>query len=84
MHGVDEKLALPDPQLGDADEAPNTDRHTPHSLAESLDALEADTKLQSYLEKDLVEVYVGLKRNEWKRWESAVTDWEQGEYARVY
>jgi glutamine synthetase len=40
--------------------------------------------LQSYLEKDLVEVYVGLKRNEWKRWESAVTDWEQGEYARVY
>ena len=45
---------------------------------------EADTKLQSYLEKDLVEVYVGLKRNEWKRWESAVTDWEQGEYARVY
>jgi glutamine synthetase len=84
MHGVDEKLALPDPQLGDADEAPNTDRHTPHSLAYALDALEADTKLQSYLEKDLVEVYVGLKRDEWKRWESAVTDWEQGEYARVY
>ena len=33
---------------------------------------------------NIVEVYVGLKRNEWKRWESAVTDWEQGEYARVY
>ena len=49
-----------------------------------LDALEADAGLRGYLEPDLVEVYVGLKRDEWQRWEQAVTDWEQSEYSRVY
>jgi glutamine synthetase len=77
-------MDLPEPQRGDADAEPNTDRHVPHSLAESLDALEADTSLRSYLEPDLVDVYVGLKRNEWRRWQQAVTDWEQQEYSRVY
>ncbi len=84
LHGVEEQMDLPEPQRGDADAEPNTDRHVPHSLAESLDALEADTSLRSYLEPDLVDVYVGLKRNEWRRWQQAVTDWEQQEYSRVY
>jgi glutamine synthetase len=84
LHGVEEQMDLPEPQRGDADAEPNTDRHVPHSLAESLDALEADTSLRGYLEPDLVEVYVGLKRNEWQRWQQAVTDWEQQEYSRVY
>ena len=84
LHGVEESMPLPAPQTGDADAEPNTDRHTPHSLADSLDALEADGELRSYLEPDLVEVYVGLKRHEWQRWQQAVTDWEQQEYSRVY
>ena len=33
------------PQIGDADAEPNTDRHTPHSLGEALDAVESDTVL---------------------------------------
>ena len=40
--------------------------------------------LRSYLEPDLVDVYIGLKRREHQRWLSAVTDWEQQEYSRVY
>ncbi|MFZ4497177.1 MAG: hypothetical protein ACOYN7_06980 [Candidatus Nanopelagicales bacterium] len=56
----------------------------PSSLANSLDALEADSELRAFFEPDLIEVYVGLKRKEWARWEAAVTDWEQHEYARVY
>ena len=84
LHGVEEGMQLAIPQQGDADSEPNTDRHTPHTLSGALDALEADTALRAYLEPDLVEVYVGLKRDEWKRWEQAVTDWEQAEYSRVY
>ena len=43
--GAVDGLDCGDPQIGDADAAPNTDRHTPHTLAEALDAVEADTVL---------------------------------------
>jgi glutamine synthetase len=84
LSGVERELPLPDPQLGDADAAPNTDRHTPHSLAEALDALERDDELKAYFHPDLIEVYVDLKRKEIGRWDTTVTDWEQAEYSRVY
>ncbi len=84
LHGIQDRLELPAPQIGDADAQPNTDRHTPHHLNAALDALMADEKLRSYLEPDLVEVYVELKRGEYQRWLAAVTDWEQNEYSRVY
>jgi glutamine synthetase len=84
LSGVERNLSLPDPQVGDADAAPNTDRHTPHSLPEALDALEADAVLRSYFHPDLIEVYVELKRRECARWNAAVTNWEQDEYSRVY
>ena len=84
LHGVREKMPLSDPQVGDADERPNTDRHVPTSLTSALDALEADAELRAFFEPDIIEVYLGLKRKEWSRWELAVTDWEQSEYARVY
>jgi glutamine synthetase len=84
LSGVERELELPEPQIGDADAEPNTDRHTPHSLAEALDALEADTTLQSYFHPDLIEVYLELKRKENERWCTFVTDWEQHEYSRVY
>ncbi|MFM8514698.1 MAG: glutamine synthetase family protein [Actinomycetota bacterium] len=84
LSGVERNLTLPEPQVGDADSAPNTDRHTPHSLSEALDALEADSVLCSYFHPDLIEVYLELKRRECGRWSAAVTDWEQNEYSRVY
>ena len=84
LSGVERELELPEPQVGDADAEPNTDRHTPHSLAEALDALEADTTLQSYFEPDLISVYLDLKRKENERWSTFVTNWEQNEYSRVY
>lgn len=84
LSGVERELPLPEAQEGDADVAPNTDRHTPHSLADALDALEADEILRSYFHPDLIEVYLALKRKEYERWNSTVTDWEQTEYARVY
>ena len=84
LHGLEEKMPLPEPQIGNADAAPSTDRHAPHSLDAALDALMADTGLRSYLEPSLVEVFVALKRREHERWTEAVTDWECREYGRVY
>lgn len=84
LDGVERKLEMPEPQIGDADAAPNTERHTPHTLESALDALVADKTLCSYFEADLIEVYVELKRKEIQRWNAAVTDWEQNEYSRVY
>jgi glutamine synthetase len=84
LHGVEARMELCEAQIGDADVAPNTDRHTPLSLIDALDALEQDKELCAYFEPDLISVYIELKRREWQRWQEAVTDWEQNEYSRVY
>jgi glutamine synthetase len=84
LHGVEDRLPLPDAQTGDADAAPNTERHTPHCLADSLDALEADEVLFELLDRELLDAFIALKREENQRWQRAVTDWEQREYGRVY
>ena len=84
LHGVREQMVLAQPQIGDADSAPNTDRHSPETLLQALNALEADTELCNFFEPDLINVYLGIKRLEWQRWTGAVTDWEQQEYGRVY
>ena len=64
------------PQLGDADAAPNTDRHTPHTLAEALDAVEADIVLTEAMGHDLVATYLTLRRHEVARWEAAGDPWD--------
>ena len=84
LHGVEDKLPLPEPQAGDADAAPNTERHTPHSLGDSMDALAADEVLFELMDRELLEAFIALKREENQRWQRAVTDWEQREYGRVY
>ena len=80
------------PQIGDADAAPNTDRHTPHTLAEALDAIEADTVLTEAMGPDLVAAYLALRRHEVARWEATrepwdaeqVTAWELESYLPFY
>lgn len=84
LHGVEEKLPLPDPQWGDADTAPNTQRHTPHTLAQSLEALAEDDVLFDLMDRELLNAFIELKTQEHQRWLRSVTDWEQREYGRVY
>ncbi|MGH9271696.1 MAG: glutamine synthetase, partial [Ilumatobacteraceae bacterium] len=64
------------PQLGDADAAPNTERHTPHTLAEALDAVEADTVLTDAIGPEVVAAYLALRRHEVSRWEATGEDWD--------
>jgi len=90
--GVVDGADCGDPQLGDADAAPNTDRHTPHTLAEALDAVEADTVLTDAIGPDVIAAYLALRRHEVARWEAAgenwdpekVTAWELDSYLKFY
>jgi glutamine synthetase len=52
----------------------------PASLAEALDALEADTDLVDAVGAELVAQHVMVKRSEWDRYLAATTDWELREY----
>lgn len=53
----------------------------PGTLAEALDALEADTALAEMLGKDFTQSFLSYKRNEVERFQRHVTDWEFTEYA---
>ena len=90
--GFDNDLDCGEPQHGDGDSEPNTDQHTPESLAEALDALEADAAMTEAMGPDLVRVYLALRRNEVERWEKAgigwdpdeISDWELAQYLPFY
>ncbi|MEN9644965.1 MAG: hypothetical protein RL238_1634 [Actinomycetota bacterium] len=93
--GVSEGLDCGEPQAGDGDSEPNTDRHTPHSLAEAIAAYEADDVLRDAMGADLSRAYVQLRKyeldlfhaagNEWTDNAGEVlTDWELEHYLPFY
>jgi glutamine synthetase len=90
--GVVDGIECGDPQLGDADAAPNTDRHSPHSLAEALDAVELDKVMTEAMGPELVRTYLALRRHDVAQWEAAgepwdpevVTAWELDTYLPFY
>jgi glutamine synthetase len=70
--GVEDELELrPAQPVG---EAPDTDVHIPDSLAQALDAMNADERLADAIGPELVEAFTILKRGEWERYEAAVDD----------
>lgn len=90
--GVEQKLDCGAPQVGDGDSEPNTDRHTPHSLAEAIAALQADEQLCAAINPDLIRAYVALRQHEVDGWDATgnewsveeVTDWEMQRYLPFY
>jgi glutamine synthetase len=65
-----------DPQIGDADTEPNTDRHTPHDLADALAALQADTVLCEAMSHDLVKAFTTIRQDELDKWQAADGNWD--------
>ena len=65
-----------DPQIGDGDVKPNTDRHTPHDLGAALAALEADTVLCEAMGLDLVKAFVTIRNDELAKWKAADGTWD--------
>lgn len=90
--GFDQGLDCGEPQAGDGDSQPNTDQHTPESLAEALDALAADSALTEAIGAEFVRVYLALRRNEVEHWEKAgvewtldeISEWELSRYLPFY
>jgi glutamine synthetase len=62
--GYEKGYELPARETNDGLETTVTDRHTPHSLPEALDALEADTVLTETLGTELVANFIAIKRQE--------------------
>lgn len=52
----------------------------PSSLDETLDALEADELLRDGIGREIVAVFLTLKRFELERYHGWVTGWEHNEY----
>jgi glutamine synthetase len=74
--GVLNQLTPPPPERQDCLDHQSTDRHVPNDLNLALDALEADTEFVNAIGPELVAQFVAVKRVEWKKFASAVTDWE--------
>jgi len=64
--GLENDYELPEPETNDGLETINTDRHTPHSLPDALDALEADTVLTEAVGADMIANFIAIKRDEVK------------------
>jgi len=64
--GLENGYDLPAPETNDGLETINTDRHTPHSLAHALDALEADTVLAHAVGPEMITNFIAIKRDEVK------------------
>ncbi len=56
----------------------------PRSMDASLDALEADEALRELLGPTMVDAYIRVKRIEWAKFMTHVTDWEYRYYAEFF
>jgi len=80
VDGVERQLD-PAPPTEHVYEPPVERATVPFSLGEALDALEADEFTRSALGEQFMQAFTTIKRNEWRRFQLAVTDWELREYA---
>jgi glutamine synthetase len=78
--GITGGLTPPPIEAGDALETAGTERHTPANLGAALDAFEADTVFHEALGSAFTANFLAVKRDEWRRFNEAVTDWELATY----
>ena len=91
LDGIKRKLEAPADAVGmayDNEDAPEL----PATFAEALDALEANSNLHEQMSKELIEVFLVMKRDEIRRYNESVSDpstrdvtqWEIDEYFADY
>lgn len=78
--GVTNRLSPPPAEEQDCLEHQSTHRHVPEDLNRALDALEADTEFVEAFGEELVAQFVAVKRAEWQKYVTVVTDWELNYY----
>jgi glutamine synthetase len=87
LRGIREELPEPPLTRGDLGEEERRRlgvKALPNSLEEALRALEADEVVRSWLSKDLLDCYIGVKRTEISLLESAEPEEACERYLRVY
>lgn len=90
LDGIERGLEPPEPVAvdpGSLSESERTDRRInrlPRTLDEALDALEADTTLQTALGPDLLETYLGVKRSHWEAFTRSANSWQRNRLRSVY
>lgn len=78
--GVVNELEPPPAETGNGLDEVNTEVCCPANLDAALDALEADTEFVDAIGAEMVAQFTAIKRAEWERYDSSVTDWELNEY----
>ena len=78
--GVVGELEPPPAETGNGLDEINTEVCCPPDLNAALDALEADTEFVEAVGPEMVAQFTTIKRAEWERFSTAVTDWELNEY----
>jgi glutamine synthetase len=78
--GVVNALTPPPAEELDCIKNQSTDRHTPDDLNQALNALERDVALVKAIGPEVVANFVAVKRVEWEKFASAITDWERRYY----
>jgi glutamine synthetase len=78
--GVINALTPPPAEKQDCIENQSTDRHTPDDLNQALNVLEEDVALVEAIGPEVVANFVAVKRVEWGKFASAITDWERRYY----
>jgi glutamine synthetase len=90
LRGLREELSEPPLTTGDLSELGEEERlrlgvkALPDSLEEALQALEADEVVRSWISRDLLDCYVGVKRTEISLLEGAKPEEACEQYLRVY
>lgn len=77
MDGLDRSL---DPGAPTEDPYAATAESLPKTLGHAVEALEADELFRRQLGSSVIDWYAGIKRSEYERYLSQVSDWEQREY----
>ncbi|MBU0557142.1 MAG: glutamine synthetase family protein [Alphaproteobacteria bacterium] len=72
--GLEHDYALPEAETSDSMVRAGTDRHTPNTLGDALDALEADPTLRSAVGAELVDNFLCIKREELRELEGKSGD----------
>jgi len=81
IDGIKNRIDPGEPSIEDVYQADLDDyQQLPDSLDEAVDALNEDTFLRDFLGRELVDQFSRLKRDEVKRYNQSVTDWEIREY----
>ncbi|HEY3052868.1 MAG TPA: glutamine synthetase family protein [Thermoanaerobaculia bacterium] len=79
LDGIKKKIEPPKAFEGDVYAAQDLPQ-VPHSLNESIDALQRSKWAREVLGKDVVEHYLHFFRTEQRKFDSVVTDWERKRY----